>query len=275
MKKTYTGKNQLSALQNPFENFSYQEVNNKIESFIKKEVHSAGFNRVIVALSGGIDSTVSTYLCVSALGADNVYALLLPFGNLHPQGLVDSLSVAGKLKIPRKNVFTVDIKSICQSFYKKIDVSEKLRQGNIMARVRMTILFDMAKKHQALVVGTENKSEHLLGYFTRFGDEASDIEPIRSLYKSQVRLLAKFLKVPPNIISKTPSANLWTGQTDEGEMGITYRDADMILYHVFEKGKSWEDLTSGGFDKDVVRKVNFWVSKNQFKHHLPKVIPSF
>ncbi|MBI3560071.1 NAD(+) synthase, partial [Candidatus Gottesmanbacteria bacterium] len=142
-----------------------------------------------------------------------------------------------------------------------------------MARVRMILLFDQAKKRNALVVGTENKTEHLLGYFTRFGDEASDIEPLRNLYKSQVYELARQLNLPENIVSKAPTAGLWEGQTDEGEFGFTYKEADEILAIIVDEKKSIDEVVRKGYDQATVEKVVKRMKENNFKHHLP-IVPS-
>ncbi len=208
----------------------------KIINFIKKTVYSAGFSKVIVSLSGGVDSSLVTFLAVKALGENNVFIASLPYQGLNKDNDIEL--IFKKLKIPKKNVFEIDIKPIVDNikhltFNKNED--DRIRLGNIMARVRMIILYDLAKANQALVCGTENKSEYLLGYYTLYGDSASDLEPIRHLYKTQVYQLAKFLGVPQKIINKPPSAGLWKGQTDEKELDFSYFQADLILYFLFEK----------------------------------------
>ncbi|EKE14036.1 MAG: hypothetical protein ACD_12C00699G0001 [uncultured bacterium] len=168
---------------------------------------------------------------------------------------------------PRKNinidlngvsVINISIKKIVDEF--KID--DKIRLGNIMARVRMIILFDLAKQLNALVCGTENKSEKLLGYFTRFGDAASDIEPISHLYKTQIYQLAKYLKVPEEIIKQSPTAGLWNGQTDEDDFGFTYEEADQVLYLYHDRGQDI-NLIKKGF-KNAEKIINRLFS-NKFK----------
>jgi NAD+ synthase len=146
---------------------------------------------------------------------------------------------------------------------------DNIRKGNLMARARMMILYDNAKKRKALVMGTENKSEYLLGYFTRFGDEASDIEPLRNLFKTQMYDLAKYLGVPEVILTKKPTAGLWEGQTDEGEFGFTYKEADEILSLSFDEKKSVDEIVAAGFSKDIVDRVLSRVRGNDFKHRLP------
>ncbi len=144
---------------------------------------------------------------------------------------------------------------------------EKVRVGNIMARIRMILLYDLAKKHNALVCGTENKSEFLLGYFTRFGDEASDFEPIQHLYKTQVFQLASFLNVPKNIIQQVPTAGLWRNQTDEKEFGFTYKEADQVLFYYYDQKLKLEEIKGMGF-KNAATIINFAL-KNSYKHRTP------
>lgn len=213
---------------------------NELVTFIKNAFQKAGFAKAVIGVSGGVDSATSYELAVRALGKENVLPHFLPYRKIAP---------------------------IVDEFLSFDPTMDKLRRGNIMARVRMTILFDQAKKHRALVVGTENKTEHILGYFTRFGDSASDIEPLRNLYKTQVYQLAKYLKISQSILNKTPTAGLWEGQTDEGEFGFTYKDADEVLYQLYDLKKKKVE----GVDPVVVKRVKAWVDRNSFKHNLPLV----
>ncbi|EKD64488.1 MAG: hypothetical protein ACD_50C00375G0002 [uncultured bacterium] len=210
----------------------------ELTSFIKNAFDKAGFTKAVIGVSGGVDSATSHELTKRALGEKNVFPYFLPYEKIKP--IVDQ-------------VVSLD------------PGMDRLRQGNIMARVRMTILFDQAKKRQALVVGTENKTEHILGYYTRFGDSASDIEPLRNLYKTQVYQLAKYLGIPDKILNKAPTAGLWEGQTDEGEFGFTYKDADEVLFQLYDLKKDNVE----GVDPGVVEKVKSRVSRNAFKHSLP------
>lgn len=147
---------------------------------------------------------------------------------------------------------------------------DKVRLGNVMARVRMMVLYDLAKKLNAIVCGTENKSEYYLGYFTRFGDAASDFEPIAHLYKTQVYQLAKYLGVPKEFIDKTPTAGLWPGQTDEGEFGFTYKEADAVLQLYFDKKLNLAEIKKRGFKN--AEKIIARVLKNEYKHQTPYLI---
>lgn len=252
-----------------FEDFKPEEATKKIVKFLRQETQKAGFKRVIIPLSGGVDSSTVAYLATRTLGPTHVLIARLPHKDLNQDN--DGELVITKLKIPSKNIFRIEISEIINCFLGQLGKLGQLRPGNLMARVRMIILYDLAKKHNALVCGTENKSEYLLGYFTRFGDEASDLEPIRNLYKTQVIKLAKYLGVPEKIIGKRPSAGLWKGQTDEEELGFSYKDADPILYLHFEKNYSWEKIKKMGFEKRVVEKVRKRVETNAFKHTVPIV----
>jgi NAD+ synthase len=247
-------------------------ISEQLTDFLKTSFQKAGFSNAVLALSGGLDSTTSCMLAVRALGADHVYPLLLPYGSLSTQETLDAMNVIEMLKISPTHVARVDIKTVLDPLISKEFGMDNIRKGNLMARARMMILFDHAKKRNALVVGTENKSEYLLGYFTRFGDEASDIEPLRNLYKTQVYDLAKYLGVPEAIIAKKPTAGLWEGQTDEGELGFTYKDADEILVLSFDEKKSADEIVAAGFNKDIVDRVLARVRANDFKHLLP-VLP--
>jgi NAD+ synthase len=166
-------------------------------------------------------------------------------------------------------VVRIDIKKAVDDICWNEMGMDNIRKGNIMARVRMIYVFDQAKKRNALVVGTENKSEHLLGYFTRFGDEASDVEPIAHLYKTQVIELATHLPIPQSILMKPPSAGLWPEQTDEGEFGFSYKDADQVLALFFDEKKSVDEVVALGFDRELIKKIQARVSQNSFKHMTP------
>ena len=248
------------------------EIAREITKFIKKTVHGVGFRKVIIGLSGGVDSATSASLAVGALGAENIYVAIFPYGHLNEEGLKDAHQIVERLKISSVNQHEVDIKSLVDPIFALDSTADKLRKGNTMVRLRMNLLYDLAKKYKALVLGTENKTEHLLGYFTRFGDEASDIEPIRSLYKTQVRQLAEYLKLPQKIIDKAPTAGMWQGQTDEGEFGFTYEVADQILHLYIDQKKSREEVVKIGFDSVVVNRVLTRLKENEFKHKLPYIL---
>lgn len=244
----------------------------RIVTFLKETFQKTSFSDAVIGLSGGIDSAVSFVLAVGALRSDHVYPILLPCGGLNTQGVLDAMKLIEKFHIPFSHVVRIDITSTVDAVIKSDPMMDRVRRGNIMARVRMTCLFDQAKKRRALVVGTENKSEHLMGYFTRYGDSASDIEPIIHLYKTYIKELAKHLGVPEEIIQKTPSADLWPEQSDEGELGFTYKEADEILYLLVDEKKTDEEIIAAGHDNNIVLAVTRFVKKNSFKHTTPYVI---
>lgn len=244
-----------------------EQTTEQIIKFLQTTVKKAGFKKVVVSLSGGLDSATVTFLAVKALGPENVLVVEMPHRDFNKDH--DGQLVIDKLQIPKENVFESEISGIVESFLSNLGDLSDLRLGNLMARVRMILLYDLAKKYNYLVCGTENKSEYLLGYFTRFGDSASDLEPIRNLYKTQVMELAKELGVPEKIIKKAPTAGLWQNQTDENEMGFSYQEADPILVLHFDEKKSWEEIMKMGVDKQLVEKVKNQVEKNAFKRVVP------
>ncbi|MDP4009501.1 MAG: NAD(+) synthase [Candidatus Shapirobacteria bacterium] len=229
---------------------------NKIENFIKTIFVKTGFKKAIVAVSGGIDSALSCTLLCQALGFENVIPVLLPYGS---QSSIDGKLLCKWNKIPEDNWQEINIKKIVDQIKESQNIGDdKLRLGNVMARTRMIILYDLAKKYNCLVCGTENKSEKYLGYFTRFGDAASDLEPIEHLYKTQVQQLARFLNLSENILNKRPSAELWDGQTDETEFGFTYDEADRVMENELE-----------GVPGETVKKILKRIESQKFKQLVP------
>lgn len=244
------------------------QVRQKLVNFIKDEVRKAGFKKAIIGISGGIDSAVAAYLCSSALGAKNVYGILMPYRTTGSECVKDAEMIAKETGINRD---FVDISPMIDSYFNDTSCGDKLRRGNKMARERMSILYDLSVRHNALVIGTSNKSEILLGYGTIYGDTACAIMPLGDLYKTQVRKLAAFLGVPEPILKKVPSADLWPGQTDEGEMGFTYKEADEILCLMVDCGKSEQEIVASGFDGDLLKRVSGLVKKMEFKRRPPVV----
>lgn len=252
-----------------------QQEADRIISFLKITFQNTCFSRAVIGVSGGIDSAVSLCLTVKALGEENVFPLLLPCGALNTRGVLDAMELINQLRIPLPHIIRIDIKPAVDAIIGKEALGmDNIRKGNVMARVRMIYIFDQAKKRKALVMGTENKSEHTLGYFTRYGDSASDIEPIVHLYKTDVIELAKCLHVPQNIIDTAPTAGLWPDQSDEKELGFSYKDADQVLKLMFDEKKTVEDIVASGFDKTLVEKVQSRISQNAFKHKTPYVLAS-
>jgi len=239
----------------------------KIVNFIKTTFRQQGFKQGIIAISGGLDSATSLILATQALGPANILALQLPYVK---QSLTDSSLILKTADIPRANRLIFKLKPSVDSLAKSLQASQaKLRLGNIIARTRMIHLFDQAKKHRALVIGTENKSENLLGYFTRYGDAASDIEPLSHLYKTQVYQLASYLGIPQSILGKAPSAGLWPQQTDQQELGFSYQQADPILHLLVDKQMTPSQVINQGFPQALVKRVAKRLSALDFKHNLP------
>jgi NAD+ synthase len=244
----------------------------QISNFIRDEVRATRRPKLVISLSGGIDSAVSCVLGAHAVGPENIIVTMLPYGALSEEATRDALRVVEQLRIPGENAVTIDIQPAVDTIVQQISDINDARRGNVMARVRMIYVYDLAKKSTGLVLGTENKTEYYLGYFTRFGDEASDIEPIRSLYKTQVRQLGKYFQLPPSILNKAPSAGLWSNQTDEQEFGFSYADVDKILYSVFDQHTPLAEVEEkSGVPRSVVEQVMAWVRANDFKHHVPRV----
>jgi NAD+ synthase len=236
--------------------------------FIKTEINRASFSRAVINLSGGLDSSLSCYLAVEALGAENVLALCLPYKSSspdsaeHAQLVIDTLRVKS-LKIP--------ISDMADALINQFPDMDRIRQGNIMARLRMVVLYDQSQAFRGLAVGTGNKTEILLGYTTLYGDSASALNPLGDLYKTQVRQLAKAVGVPQVILEKPPTADLWLGQTDEGELGFTYAEVDQLLFMLVDQRYRPEDCVEAGFDENFVREVMERVRKNQFKRLMPPI----
>jgi len=242
----------------------------RITFFLQETFQRTRLQHAVIGVSGGLDSAVSLALTVKALGENAVCPILMPYGALNTLGVLDSMELIRVLHIPLAHVVRVDIQSAVQAIVgKEAPGIDNVRKGNIMARVRMVYLFDQAKKRNALVVGTENKTERLLGYFTRFGDSASDVEPISHLYKTQVIELAGYLGVPQGIIDKPPSAGLWPEQTDEKDFGFSYKDADRILHLLYSEKKAIDEIVKLGFEKGLVEKIHERVVQNSFKQKTP------
>lgn len=232
----------------------------EITAFLASIVQKTGKQRLVVAVSGGIDSALSLTLAVRAVGAPHVHVLLLPYKD---QSTADGEVLANWNAVPSENIHHNNIASMVDTVAEKLQAAgDPVRLGNIMARTRMIAVYDLAKQLDALVCGTENKSEKYLGYFTRFGDEASDIEPLQHLYKTQVRQLVKHLRLPDVFLEKPPSAELWQGQTDEQELGFSYQEADSVLAELVDgEHTSVEPATKA--------QVLARVTSQRFKHEVP------
>jgi NAD+ synthase len=236
--------------------------------FIDNEVRKVGFERVVLGLSGGVDSSLVATLSAQALGQKNVLALIMPYKTSDPKSRSDALQVAGQLGIEHREV---DISPQIDAYFERFPDADQRRRGNKMARERMTILYDHSWAWKALVIGTSNKSELLLGYGTIYGDLASALNPLGDLYKSQVWQLADGVGVPTAIVQKAPSADLWAGQSDEAELGFQYRQVDQLLYHLVDKRYSRRELRDLGFDPAFIDDIIRRVRDNQYKRRLPLI----
>jgi NAD+ synthase len=243
-------------------------VRKVLVDFLRDEIHNAGFRKGVIGLSGGIDSTVAAYLAAEALGKDNLLGVVMPFRTSSPQSRADAELVAAALGI-RSEV--MEITPMVEPLLVKGEIRDPVRAGNIMARQRMIVLYDYSQKEAALVIGTSNKTEIFLGYGTLFGDTASALNPLGDLYKTQVWQLATALGVPQGIIEKKPSADLWEGQTDEGELGLSYTQADHLLYYMIDERRSETELAAMGFSPGLIQSVKEKVKKSQFKRRPPLI----
>ncbi|MCK5033432.1 MAG: NAD+ synthase [Calditrichia bacterium] len=247
-------------------NIDSKFVSDVLQRFLKEEVTKTGFEKVILGLSGGVDSTVVAYLCALAFPAEAVTALIMPYRTSNPKNMEHAELVAKKLKIKYE---ICDISPMVDGFFKDDPDADMLRRGNRMARERMCFLYDYSAKQKSMVIGTSNKTELLLGYGTIFGDLASAINPIGDLYKSQIWELAEYLGVPKEIIKKPPSADLWVGQTDEDEIGYSYEQIDELLHYMIDHRYSNDMLLDQNFAKEMINKIQKMIQSSQFKRRPP------
>jgi len=243
-------------------------VSNLLARFIKSEVTRAGFARGLVALSGGLDSSLVCYLAARALGAENVLAVRMPYKTSSPDSLEHADVVIEDLGIPS---VTIPITEMADGLIAQEDEMSNVRRGNVLARCRMVVVYDQSEVFGGLVIGTSNKTEILLGYSTLYGDSASAINPVGDLYKTQVRQLARAVGVPEPIIAKPPSADLWVGQTDEGELGFTYEQVDRLLYLLVDQRFSPDECEQAGFKPDFIAAVVQRIRRSHFKRIMPPV----
>ena len=245
-----------------------KEVHNELVEFLRENFKKAGFSKAVLGLSGGIDSALVAYLLRDALGKENVLAIMMPYKSSNPDSLNHAKLVVEDLKI---NAKTIEITNMIDAYFKNEKDASSLRMGNKMARERMSILFDYSSKENALVVGTSNKTEIYLGYSTQFGDSACALNPIGDLYKTNIWDLSRYLKIPNELIEKKPSADLWEGQTDEQEMGLTYKEADQVLYRMLEENKTTEEVLAEGFNKDLVDNIVRRMNRSEYKRRMPLI----
>lgn len=235
-------------------------------NFIREEICKTGMKKGILGLSGGIDSALVVFLAAEALGAENVHAICMPYKTSNPESEEHAKIVAHACGV---NFSVIPITPMIDSYFKFFPDADNMRRGNKMARERMTILFDHSALQSSLVLGTSNKTELLLGYGTLYGDMASALNPIGDLYKSQVWQLSEEMGIPREVIDKKPSADLWLGQTDEQELGFTYREVDELMYRMIDLRMTDADLHKAGFPADFVEKIREKIKNSHFKRRLP------
>ncbi len=237
-----------------------------LSAFIADEVRKVGLERVVVGLSGGVDSALSACLAAAALGPKNVLAVKMPYRTSSAESIAHADLVVAATGIAAR---TVDISAQIDAYFAGDPNADQMRRGNKMARERMTVLYDQSARWNALVLGTSNKTELLLGYGTLFGDMASALNPLGDLYKTQVWALAEFVGVPEPLVRKPPSADLWAGQTDEQELGFAYREVDELLYLLVDQRYSRDALLARGFAADFVDRIAARIRDSQYKRRLP------
>ncbi len=245
-----------------------RRVTQEIVDFVRLQLKESGKLRLVVGISGGLDSSVTAALSARAAGPENVWGLILPARNTSETSINHANAVVQKFEL---NSLTIRVDATIEAYFSNFPFADRLRIGNKVARERMSILYDQSLALDALVVGTSNKTERLLGYGTIYGDLACAFNPIGDLYKNQVRQLARYLGIPEEIIAKSPSAELWKGQTDEGELGLRYDDVDRFFYWRIEKGLSRSQLEEKGFSEEFIREVERRVETSNFKRRLPPV----
>ena len=245
-----------------------KEVHSELVEFLRESFKKAGFSKAVLGLSGGIDSALVAYLLRDALGKENVLAIMMPYKSSNPDSLNHAKLVVEDLGINSK---TIEITDMIDAYFKNEKEAPSLRMGNKMARERMSILFDYSSKENALVVGTSNKTEIYLGYSTQFGDAACALNPVGDLYKTNIWDLSRYLKIPNELIEKKPSADLWEGQTDEQEMGLTYKEADQVMYRLLEENKTAAEVLAEGFDKGLVDNIVRRMNRSEYKRRMPLI----
>ncbi|HEY7737998.1 MAG TPA: NAD+ synthase [Candidatus Limnocylindria bacterium] len=243
-----------------------------VVAFIRRQLEQTGFGRLVVGVSGGVDSATVAFLAVRAIGPEHVLGVLLPFRTSDPASESDGLAVIEALGCDSQRV---DITPMAEPMLALIgdgdESATRVRRGNVLARLRMLVLYDRSAAFDGLVCGTSNKTEALLGYGTLHGDMAAAIQPIGDLYKSQLRAVATALGVPDAIIAKPPSADLWPGQTDEGELGASYDELDRILFALVDRRWTIDRCVRAGLDEELVRWVDRRVAQMEFKRQLAPV----
>ncbi|MBT4707941.1 MAG: NAD+ synthase [Campylobacteraceae bacterium] len=246
-----------------------QSIENQLIKFLQEELKSIGAKKVVVGISGGLDSAVVAVLCAKAFGSQNVVGVLMPSHMSSDASAADAVELCDKFDISYE---TVEIAPMVRGYFdNNAKDANPLRIGNLSARMRMSVLYDISARDSAIVVGTSNKSEILLGYGTLYGDTACAINPIGQMYKSDEFEFAKFLGVTDAIINKKPSADLWEGQSDEEELGYSYATMDYVLKQIVDEDATKADLIAQGIENDLIEMLYYRMKANAFKGKLPTI----
>lgn len=246
-----------------------EQTEKQLVEFVREEVTKSGFKKVVLGLSGGIDSAIVAFIAAKALGPENVLGIMMPYKSSSKESVEHAKLVIDKLGINSK---LIEITPMVDAYFTLEEGISNMRKGNKMARERMSILYDYSAKEGALVLGTSNKTEILLGYSTQFGDSASALNPIGDLYKTQIWEISRYMGVPGELIDKKPSADLWEGQTDESELGFSYLLADKILYSMIDERRTCEELIEEGFDLQIIERIKNKIKFSQYKRKLPVIL---
>jgi len=245
----------------------YAHITEYLKDFLRVEVTKRGFSKVLVGLSGGLDSAVVAVLAKRVF-KDELLCVKMPSQYSSENSLIDANTLCGDFSL---NSITISIEPMLRAYEELNPDMDKLRIGNFSSRMRMSTIFDISSRENALVLGTSNKSELMLGYGTLYGDMACAINPIGDLYKSEIYKLARYLGISKAIIDKAPSADLWQGQSDEADLGYTYAELDSALRLLVDERLSKEDILKIGIDKKMLEMIINRVSKNSFKLEMPKI----
>lgn len=242
------------------------ETADGLVDFVRVSLESAGCRRAVIGLSGGLDSAVVAKITSDAIGGENVTCIFMPLVLSQSRDRADAKAVAELCGAVYREI---PIGGIVDSFIEGAGDGSPVDRGNIAARARMTVLYDRARKDNALVVGTSNLSERMMGYFTKHGDGACDIAPIANLFKTQIKEVAEIVGIPKDLIDKAPSAGFWEGQTDEDELGMTYDSLDIILCGIGSGLSDEEICCMTEFEEDAVALIRRRVDSNAHKRELP------
>lgn len=245
---------------------NWENVKGQLQSFLRTELEKTGLKRVTVGLSGGLDSAVVAILCKETFG-ENMSAVLMPSQFSSKESIDDAIELCEKFDIKYE---TKSIAPMVEAYIQNMG-NDKLRVGNYSARMRMSVLYDTSSRDSSIVVGTSNKSEILLGYGTIFGDIACAINPIGEMYKSDEFEFARFLGVTESILNKKPSADLWEGQSDEEELGYSYKEMDIVLKLLVDEKKSKDEIIAQGHNEELINTLEYRIKANAFKGKLPVI----